>query len=89
MYATDGRISFDFHGYALRERLLTRYWRGYRRRFPGWSAQVRKIDFPLLDTCELNRRKHLGPDQFFADPIPRARRFIAAKTCPGALRVTA
>jgi hypothetical protein len=89
MYATDGRISFDFHGYALRERLLTRYWRGYRRRFPGWSAQVRKIDFPLLDTCELNRRKHLGPDQFFADPIPRARLFIAAKTCPGALRVTA
>lgn len=52
-----------------------------------WSAQVRRIDFPLLDTSEVNRRRHLGPDQFFGDPVPRARRFIAARKFPHALRV--
>ena len=80
MYVTNGQISFDFHGYTERKRLLTRYWKAHQCRYPGWDADIVRIDFPLLDTSELNARKHLGPEQFFGDPIPRAKRFIAAKS---------
>jgi len=82
MYVTNGLISFDFHGYSLRKNLLDHYWRGHRSRYPGWDAEVVKIDFPLLDTQELNARKHMGPDQYFRDPVPRARAFIASKRLP-------
>ncbi|WP_299610807.1 hypothetical protein [uncultured Tateyamaria sp.] len=86
MFVTNGEIAFDFHGYSARDRLLARYWRGHRSRYLGWGAKVVKIDFPLLHTAELNARKHLGPDQYFGDPIPRAQRFIAAKKCPADLQ---
>ncbi len=82
MYVTNGLVTFDFHGYAFRKKLLARYWKSHQTRYPGWSAEVVRVDFPLLDTTELNLRKHLGPDQYFGDPIPRARVFIAARKCP-------
>ena len=85
MFVTNGQVSFDFHGYSLRESLLARYWRGYQTRYPEWDAKIVEIDFPLLDTQELNARKHLGPDQYFGDPVTRARQFIASKRCPGEL----
>ena len=86
IYATNGLISFDFYGYVVREKLLARYWARYQVRYPEWDAKIAKIDFPLLDTQELNARRHLGPDQYFDDPIPRARSFIASKQCPVELR---
>jgi len=82
MYVTNGKLAFDFHGYSFRKNLLSKYWCGYRQRHPGWSAEVAKIDFPLLDTMELNKRKHLGPDQYFKDPRPRAKRFIDRAKLP-------
>ena len=77
MFVTDGHLAFDYHGYSLRKNLLSKFWRGHKKLYPGWDADVRLIDFPLLDTNELNKRKHLGPDQYFGDPRPRARQFIA------------
>ncbi len=76
MYVTDGSTAFDYHGYSRREKLLAHYWKGWRARYDGWDATILKIDFPLLDTAELNKRKHLGPDQFFGDPVTRARQFL-------------
>lgn len=78
MYATNGTVAFDYHGYSLRERLLSHYWRGWRGRYPGWDATISRLDFPLLDTAELNKREHRGPDQFFGDPVARARNFISS-----------
>jgi hypothetical protein len=86
IYVTNGEIVFDFHGCSAREKLLERYWKGYQKRYPGWDAHIAKINFPLLDTIELNKRNHRGPDQYFGDPIPRARRFIASKRRPTDLR---
>ncbi len=77
MYVTDGQISFDFHGYTRRDALLSHHRHGWSRRYEGWSADILRIDFDLLDTAALNARNHLGPDQFWADPIPRALDFIA------------
>jgi hypothetical protein len=87
MFVTDGQIAFDFHGYCNRDALLVRYWKRYRSRQPEWNATITKIDFPLLCTDELNARQHRGPDQYFGDPIPRARKFIASRKCPSANRL--
>ena len=87
MYVTNGYLAFDFHGYSVREKLLSKYWRGYQRLYPDWSAKIAKIDFPLLDTTELNKRKHLGPEQYFKDPRPRAKQFIKRIKLPALLAV--
>lgn len=77
IFATDGVVSFDFHGYASHRRLLAHYFAGWRKRYPGWEAKVEPVTFDLLDTADLNRHKHLGPDQYFGDPIARAEAFLA------------
>lgn len=76
IYVTDGNIAFDYHGYSVRRRLLKHYRKGWSRRYAEWDFVLKKVDFELLSTFELNRRKMLGPDQYLFDPIPRARRFI-------------
>lgn len=78
MYVTDGTLAFDYHGYTQRTRLLQHYWKGQTSRNHNWEARIVTIDFPLLDTLELNKRQHRGPDQYCGDPITRARRFIAS-----------
>ncbi|MBY5933175.1 hypothetical protein KUV51_09225 [Tateyamaria omphalii] len=82
VYATNGVLAFDFHGYSYRENLLSRYWKWHQGHFSGWTATVAKVDFCLLDTFELNKRQHLGPDQYFGDPIPRARKFVHSQKMP-------
>lgn len=77
VYVTDGTVAFDFHGYTLRDRLLAYHRRGWSRRYPGWDCRVSPVEFDLLDTTALNRRKMLGPDQYIHDPVARARRFVA------------
>ncbi|WP_299350585.1 hypothetical protein [uncultured Shimia sp.] len=77
IYVTDGRISFDFHGYALRERLLAHHWRGWRKRYPTWSGSVERVAFDLLDTKSLNARKMLGPDQYGGSALARAQAYLA------------
>lgn len=84
IYVTDGVIAFDFHGYSVRERLLTQHVRGWSLRYPGWSCGIEPVEFDLLNTAELNTRKMLGPDQYLHDALPRARRFIARIDHPAA-----
>jgi hypothetical protein len=59
-YVTDGIIAFDYHGYSRRERLLTHHAKGWSQRYPGWQCDIEVVDFDLLDTHELNRRKMRG-----------------------------
>jgi hypothetical protein len=76
VYVTDGVISFDYHGYCIRDRLLKHHNRVWSSQYDGWLCAVERVDFDLLSTTELNKRKMRGPDQYLHDPIPRARRFI-------------
>lgn len=85
MYVTDGSIAFDYHGFVQREKLLTHYWKDWRERYVGWNANVQKIDFPLLDTAELNKKNHRGPDQFFGDPVARARQYLLSFQHPSCI----
>ncbi|MGX5845668.1 hypothetical protein ACWGTO_01175 [Mesorhizobium sp. PL10] len=92
-YVTNGVIAFDYHGYSARGRLLKHHERGWASRSPGWHCAITEVDFDLLDTVELNRRKILGPDQYLHDPVPRARRFLRridhAEAAARALRTVA
>jgi hypothetical protein len=77
VYVTDGQIAFDYHGYCNRMRLLLHHTAAWSKQYPeGWNCTLEVVDFNLLDTGELNKRKMLGPDQYGHDPIPRAYRFI-------------
>ena len=86
IYVTNGAIAFDFHGYSVRDSLLGHHKRGWSRHHEGWQAEIRKVDFSLLNTATLNARKMLGPDQYFNDPVARAERFIARVDHIGAAR---
>jgi hypothetical protein len=76
IYVTDGEIAFDYHGYSRRGRLLDHHRRGWAGRYLEWRCRVVEVDFPLLDTAALNRRRMRGPDQYLHDPLPRAHHFL-------------
>ena len=78
IYVTNGDIAFDYRGYVKRERLLRRHTTGWAEQYPGgWNCTLEQSDFDLLDTHALNQRKMRGPDQYFGDPVARAKAFIA------------
>ncbi|MGE8131899.1 hypothetical protein ACQKQD_33760 [Methylobacterium sp. NPDC080182] len=76
IYVTDGVITFDYHGYSLRERLLSHHSRVWLTQRESWICEIVPVDFDLLSTTDLNERKMLGPDQYLHDAVPRARAFI-------------
>lgn len=77
IYVTNGLVAFDYHGYSKRLNLLNHHTSAWAAEYPeGWHCVLERVDFDLLDTAELNRRKMLGPDQYGGDPVPRARDFI-------------
>ncbi|WP_299591848.1 hypothetical protein [uncultured Tateyamaria sp.] len=83
IYLTDGAIAFDYRGYVARDRLLDWFRKAWNGHTPGWSGTIEAVRFDLLDTAALNARKMLGPDQYFGDPVARARRFLAQKRHSG------
>ncbi len=76
VFATNGRIAFDYHGYSLHERLIRHHETAYASRYTGWTADVICIEFSLLDTNELNSRNMRGPDQYLGDVIERTHRYL-------------
>lgn len=84
IYVTDGRLVFDCRGYSLRRNFLRHYWHGWQAQYPGWQADIRLVDFPLLSTVALNRHRMFGPDQYFGDAAARARRYLGRINHPKA-----
>ncbi|MBX2869557.1 MAG: hypothetical protein KTR18_12820 [Acidiferrobacterales bacterium] len=76
IFVTNGKIAFDYHGYSVLERLLIHHKKCWSSRFTGWSADIMRVDFPLLDTAELNSRNMRGPNQYFGDVIDRTNRYL-------------
>jgi hypothetical protein len=77
IYVTNGQIAYDYHGYCSRMRLLPHFTAGWAKQYhEGWNCALEVVEFNLLDTGELNKRKMLGPDQYRHNSIPRARNFI-------------
>jgi len=77
VYVTNGTIAFDYHGYSNRLRLLQHHTSAWSSQYStGWNCVLERVQFDLLSTIDLNRRKMLGPDQYKGDPVMRARAFI-------------
>lgn len=78
IYVTNGTIAFDYHGYSIRNRLVSYYTNNWAGEYAeGWNCRLERVDFDLLSTVDLNKRKMLGPDQYRSDPIERAMNYIA------------
>lgn len=76
IFVTDGQIAFDYHGYSVRARLLIHHEKAWSSRFDGWGADTIPVDFPLLNTAELNARNMRGPDQYYGDAVERTQRYL-------------
>ena len=77
IYSTNGNIAFDYRGYTNPDTLYRHHYKGWQQIHPNWDAELKVVEFDLLNTRELNERRMLGPDQYHSDPVPRARQFIA------------
>jgi len=76
VYATNGKIAFDYHGYTVRDRLLKHHEKAHASRYTGWGFDLFHVDFSLLDTNELNSRNMRGPDQYLGNAIERTNRYL-------------
>jgi len=76
IFVTDGRVAFDYHGYSVLERLLKHQEKVWASQFGGWEYDLVPVDFPLLETAELNARNMRGPDQYHGDAIDRTSRYL-------------
>ena len=76
VFVFNGRMSFDYHGLTLGDRLLRSYFRKLGRRFRGWEADVIPIPHSLIGPEFCAAYSHRRPDQYLHDPIPRAERFL-------------
>lgn len=76
VFVSDGQIAFDYHGYTVLDRLERHHRKVWKRQYSDWSATIEPVDYNLLSSADLNRRNMRGPDQYFGDPVQRARAFI-------------
>ncbi len=86
IFVADGATVFDFHGYSGRARFLDHYWRRARFHHAGWDATLVALPPEILVAGPASRAIDglwlRGPDQYFADALPRARAFVARFPSP-------
>ena len=73
---TNGIWAFDYHGYSRSEKLLDHFRESQTNSSPGWISDQITVEFNLLCTKALNANNMRGPDQYFKNPMPRAKEFI-------------
>jgi hypothetical protein len=80
IYVTDGICTFDYHGFATEQCLLSLVFRRGQRFFQGWDATI--VDLPTDVLVSEQRSKQFEglwlrePKQFLYDALPRARAFL-------------
>ena len=75
VYAACERRAFDFNGWGDESALLRANERAYRAVDPAWSYRRWRWDRSLEELCA--RFACRRPEQFFADPWPRALAYIS------------
>lgn len=78
VYSASKDTAFDYHGFSDRTVFEAHYFRKMKRLFPGWNAAI--IELEDFMTPSFFRRFHCrAPDQYFSDPLPRAKAFVQHK----------
>jgi hypothetical protein len=78
VYAATEDSVFDYHGFSDKGRFLKHYFFQMKRFFPGWTATIIELN-DFMTPSFFGEFKCRAPNQYFADPLPRARAFIQRK----------
>lgn len=78
VFVTDGIIAFDYHGYCGLDRLVSHHIGKYSRQYPGWNAEICRVDGDLSKPQEMAEvGMHVrGASDYHHDALPRARDFL-------------
>ena len=80
IFVTDGEITFDYHGFTTREKLLNHTFKKARLWFPDWDAEIIQLPQSVLIN-EKESKTYDGlwlrqPDQFLYNALPRAEKYL-------------
>jgi hypothetical protein len=78
VYAANEDTVFDYHGFSAKARFLEHYFRKMKRFFPGWTAIIIEPN-DFMTPAFLREFNCRASNQYFGDPLPRARAFIKRK----------
>jgi hypothetical protein len=81
IFVAHGDLAFDYHGYSMRDDLLSHTRRKAAQWWPGWQASLIPLPRDVL-ISESKSRTYDGlwlrePAQFLHDALPRAHAYIA------------
>lgn len=78
VYVTNGSVAFDYRGYVPVDRLVNYYREQYRKKYPGWHAELVGVTGNLCDPEQMIRigMQIRGPDQFLENALPRAMTYL-------------
>jgi hypothetical protein len=79
VFVTNGDLAFDYRGYLCRNKLLAHHNKQYSRQYPGWNAELVRVESNLCNSDELAALGMyvLSPAGFLHDPLPRAKSFLS------------
>jgi hypothetical protein len=67
---------FDFNGYTERSFYFVELERLWGEEEPAWTATVAELEVDPAGWEFCRKYAHRHPEQFFQDPLPRARAFV-------------
>ncbi|MFK7965471.1 MAG: hypothetical protein AB8C46_16045 [Burkholderiaceae bacterium] len=79
VFVTDGSVAFDYRGYLNNERLVSYHWQQYCREYPGWNAELVRVEANLCDPAALASLGMIvrAPEDFLHNALPRARQYLS------------
>ena len=79
VFVTNGSVAFDYRGYLSKDKLLAHHWKQYCRKYPGWNAELIRVESNLCEPAELAPLgMHVrAPGEFLHDALPRARKYVS------------
>lgn len=76
VFASDGSLAFDYHGWSNHTLFLDHYFRKIQRIFPGWQGNLVDIARDFWSDRWFSETCSMKPHQYYTDPTERANAFI-------------
>jgi hypothetical protein len=78
-------IAFDYQGYSSRSALIHEFEERQMRKTSGWQYELIELPMPVVTTSFCERYQHRNFTEYYADPRPRAQRYVARFPQPAPL----